>query len=192
MSRRFAVLLMLAAAGASAAEIEIRAERSGDAVEVHASARLAADPASAWTVLTDYDRYATFIPDLRSSRIIARGEGGHVRVEQKGDARLAFLKLPVEVVYDVEERPTRSLHSRAVGGSIKEIVSLYELSPSGDGCRLVYSGRIVPHEGGPGVFDVVLVRATIARQFRALAAEIERFAASSAPASMRPSPARAD
>src|SRR5882672_481739 len=85
--RQFAAVLLLAlvagaANGASSEPINVEARREGDAVIVEANALLHADLAIAWDVLTDYDRYAEFIPDLRSSRIVARS-GGTVIVEQK-------------------------------------------------------------------------------------------------------------
>jgi methyl coenzyme M reductase subunit C-like uncharacterized protein (methanogenesis marker protein 7) len=71
----FAMMLMLAGSQpAAAATVTINANLQGDAIDIHASAMLNADAATAWRVLTDYDRYAEFIPDLRVSRVVARDD----------------------------------------------------------------------------------------------------------------------
>ena len=55
-----------------AATISFRVDRGSEAVEIEASAVLRADASTAWRVLTDYGRYADFIPDVRASRVISR------------------------------------------------------------------------------------------------------------------------
>ena len=63
----------------------IESSRQDDVVAIHASADLAADRDTAWRVLTDYGRYADFIPDLSASRVVSR-TGTDVIVEQSGKA----------------------------------------------------------------------------------------------------------
>lgn len=87
----FTLALTAAAAHyAVAAAITVDAERRGDTIDIQASALLKADAATAWGVLTDYDRYIEFIPDLRASRVFAR-QDATVTVEQSGDAELWLL-----------------------------------------------------------------------------------------------------
>src|SRR5438105_10685113 len=83
----FALTLIAGAAPALAAKISVTAQRRGDTIDVNATALLKADAATAWRVLTDYDHYAEFIPNLRVSRVVAR-HGSLVTVEQAGDALL--------------------------------------------------------------------------------------------------------
>lgn len=171
--------MALAAAGArpaTPASIAVHGQRDGKAIDIHASAVLHADGATAWRVLTDYNRYAEFIPDLRSSRVLAR-HGTTVTVEQVGDAALWRFKIPLDVTFEIHETRPSSLHSRAVAGSLRTLVSSYTLVPVASGTRLDYAGRVVP---GFDFFERLERRAveqSIARQFQALADEIERQAA---------------
>jgi hypothetical protein len=157
---------------AAAATVSVESERDGDAVNIHARAVVDADVATAWRVLTDYDRYVEFIPDLRLSRVVAR-RGSTVTVEQSGDAVWLF-NWPLEITFEIDESPPSRLNSRAVAGSLRVLVSSYALTPLNPGARLDYSGHI---EAGFALFGQIEQRAVernVARQFRALADEIER------------------
>ncbi len=177
--RRVAALLFAlgasAAAGTSGSDdaLSVQAQHRDGAFLVEAVAVFPADPRVAWQVLTDYDRYADFIPDLRSSRIVARSGSGTV-VEQRGQAGFLFIRIPLEVRYLVEETPYRTVRSRAIGGDFREMDGRYELSPVPGGLRLTYSGRLVPGFMMPPLFGTTAVRLSVERQFGAMVREIVR------------------
>lgn len=168
-------LIMMLAGGppAAAAMVTINTKLKGDAVDIHASAMLNADAATAWHVLTDYDHYAEFIPDLRVSRVIAR-EGNTLTVEQSGETAIWLFKMPVHVTFEVNEMPPNSLQSRTVAGSVRVLASSYALAPIASGVRLDYAGQIVPGFELVGHVVQRMVERSAARQFQALVDEIER------------------
>jgi hypothetical protein len=168
--------LLVAAQPVAAATIAISTERDGDTIEIRASAVLHADVATAWRVLTDYNRYTEFIPDLRVSRVVAR-RGSIVTVEQSGDAALWLFKMPLDVTFEISEIPPNSLQSRAVAGSLRALVSSYALTPAASGIRLDYVGRVAPGFELFGRIEQVAVEQNVARQLQALADEIERRSA---------------
>jgi len=173
--RRLLALLLLAPHALAAGEIALDAVRRGEAIEISAHAELHVDVHTAWRVLTDYDGYASFIPDLRVSRVLERNARSAI-VEQRGEARFLFLRYPLEVRLVVAEVPYRSVRSRSIAGNVRELQGLYELEPVPGGLRLQYSGRVVLSDGPPGLFDVTVVRLNAARQFEALVREIDRRA----------------
>jgi len=173
LSARLSLALLLAALPAAAAPVSVRTERRGDAVEIRASAALNADVATAWRVLTDYEGYTRFIPDLRTSRVVAR-RGGSVTVEQSGDARVWLLRFPLDITFEISESPMHSLHSRAVAGSMRMLESRYLLTPTSSGTRLEYTGRVAPGFEFFGRIEEHAVGENVARRFQALADEIER------------------
>lgn len=170
-----AAAIGMAQAGA-AATIDVTAERRGEGIEIHAHALLGTDAASAWRVLTDYDRYAEFIPDLRVSRVVAR-RGTTVTVEQAGDARLWLLRTPLDITFEITESPPYGVQSRAVAGSLRALDSRYLLTPAPAGVHLDYTGDVASGFERFGRIEQYAVRQNIARQFQALADEIERRAA---------------
>jgi hypothetical protein len=163
----------------------VRAWRDDDAVIVQAQAELAAPLPTAWRVLTDYGHYAEFIPDLKSSRVLARA-GNTAIVEQKGVAGFFFYHFPLEVTFSVTEVPGNSVSSRAISGTFREMIGSYVLTEINSGVRLVYTGRLVPAFRLPPLIGVAAVRGAVERQFMALAREIRRAAKDSADASDAP------
>jgi ribosome-associated toxin RatA of RatAB toxin-antitoxin module len=169
-------LAVTAARPAVAASIAIDAERNGDTIDIRASAVLKADAATSWRVLTDYDRYTEFIPELRESRVVARRDAT-VTVEQSGDAALWLFRIPLHITFEIQETPPRSLQSRAVAGGLRALRSRYVLTPVGLGMRLDYVGHVAPGFELFGPIEQTVVENNVARQFQALADEIERQSA---------------
>lgn len=158
---------------AGASPITISTERHGEVIDIRASAVLRADAATAWRVLTDYNRYPEFIPDLRSSRVTAR-QGATVTVEQSGDASLWRLHMPIEITFEITEIPPSQLNSRAVAGSLRWLASNYTIHWTRDGLRLDYVGHVIPGWEMLGWIEQSVIQQNISRQFQALADEIER------------------
>jgi carbon monoxide dehydrogenase subunit G len=170
-------LLVLVSSVSAAADFKVEARRDGDAVLVEARARVKADVETAWTVLTGYDRYAEFIPDLKSSEILARA-GETAIVHQKGEVGFFLFHFPMEVTFSVTEQPPTGISSRAISGTFKEMTNAYTLAQDdGGGVRLTYSGRLVPEFRLPPLIGTAAVKAAVEKQFGALVREIQRRAA---------------
>jgi len=170
-------LIVASTPPAIAANVAFSTERNGDAIDIHASALLNADGVTAWRVLTDYSRYPEFIPDLRSSHVVAR-RAATVTVEQSGEARLWLFRLPLEITFEIQEAAPDHLQSRAVAGTLRALTSSYALASESAGTRLDYVGHATPGFWLLGPFERAAVERNVARQFQALADEIERqFAA---------------
>lgn len=164
------VLAPLAAAGAT---IAIDAQRHGDAIDIRATAVLTADTHTAWRVLANYARYPDFIPDLHSSHGVAR-HGSVATVVQTGDIAFWPFRFPVNVTFEIHETPPGNLESQAVAGSLRALKSRYVLTRVEAGSRLEYSGHVEPGFAWFRDIQHAAIERTVARQFRALAEEIER------------------
>jgi ribosome-associated toxin RatA of RatAB toxin-antitoxin module len=175
----FALLAAEALPATAAPTIVTRIQRGSDAVVIEASAVLRADAATAWRVLTDYDRYAEFIPELRSSHIVAR-VGASVTVEQSGDAGSWLWRIPLHVTYRITEFPPYRIQSNATSTLFRALESTYRLTPSGLGVRLDYAGHLAPRTALFAPVEEVAIRQSVVRQFRALADEIENRSRSNA------------
>jgi ribosome-associated toxin RatA of RatAB toxin-antitoxin module len=172
---RFVIFLCLAGvvAAAPAAEISVKATSSGEALEVQATAELSASLARAWEVLTDYNRFTEFVPDLHVSRIVSR-KGNTAVVDQKGLVRFLFFSYPVEVRLAVTEVPRRRIESLAVTGNFREMRCAYDLEVNDGRIVLRYSGRLIPDFNVPPIFRTYVLRRSVEDTFRALVEEIER------------------
>jgi len=172
---RASVALVAFPGFALCATISFNVDRSGSSVVIEASALLDADPAIAWRVLTDYDRYAEFIPDIRASRVVKR-DGHEVIVEQTGDATFGSLHAPVGITYRIDERAPTRIVSHASAGGMPALASTYALTSTVDGVRLDYRGQVSAAVRWSGHAEAS--ERSVERGFRALADEIERASAS--------------
>jgi ribosome-associated toxin RatA of RatAB toxin-antitoxin module len=174
-----------AAPGSAADDVSIEAERRGDSIEIRARALIAAPPALAWQVLTDYERLPDFIPGIAKS-VVRERQGNRLVLEQTGEARFLLFSFPIDVRYEVIESPPDWVSSRAIGGNVRRMNGRYELQPSParagivgarDAVLLRYEGAIEPNFDLPPVVGVVALRSMVEQQFTAMVAEIERRAA---------------
>lgn len=177
-----ALCALLAVRPAWADPVRVTARWEGDAVIVEAQARLRAPLHLIWEVLTGYDHYAEFVPDLQSSRVLSR-EGNTALVEQRGTAGFFLYRFPLEVKLAVTEVPFERVTCQAVAGNFKELTGVYELSPEADPegnpegnnvVRFSYRGRLVPSFRLPPLIGLPALRASVERQFGALVREVER------------------
>jgi ribosome-associated toxin RatA of RatAB toxin-antitoxin module len=169
---------------ARADPVRVSARWDGDAVIVEAQARLRAPLHLIWEVLTGYDRYAEFVPDLQSSRVLSRDRDAAL-VEQRGTAGFFLYRFPLEVRLAVTEVPFARVTCEAVAGNFKELSGVYELVPEADAARdpgnpeggvvrFGYRGRLVPAFRLPPLIGLPALRASVERQFGALVREVER------------------
>ena len=170
----------LAAMPASGQEVEFGAVREGDYVSVWARTELPVDAKSAFAVLTDYERLADFIPDLKSSRVVSR-DGPTVVVEQKGEYGVLFFRQAIDLRLVVTEEPPLRVSSRSTGGSLKDYAGSYELrvlsaGPAAPRTRIDYRGRFIPAFDLPPVVGMMAVRESLRLHFGAMAREIVRRA----------------
>jgi carbon monoxide dehydrogenase subunit G len=176
---RLPVLLVLAACAAvpcasgAAPPLSLETYRRGDAVTVFAEVELDVDPAVAWGVLSDYDHFAQFIPDMSESRVVFRS-GDTAIVEQKGEFGFLFFRQPIEIRLEIVETPRRTIVARSVSGSFREMSGRYDLEDLGRRVRISYAGRFVPAFPLPPFLGIVAVRHTAATQLAALVEEIGR------------------
>jgi hypothetical protein len=164
-----------AAFPAAAAEVAIEVHRHDESVVIEASALVTATADLTWMVLTDYPRYAEFIPGVRECRIVRR-DGASVTVEQSTHVFLGPLAIPVNVVYEIAETAPRDLWSSTDFAQLGTLHSYYAVRPQGARSRLTYVGRLVARPGALPALEQAVLTDTVTRQFQALAAEIERAA----------------
>jgi hypothetical protein len=171
-----ATSLWMQSSAAAAADVTVRVLQPKDGVVIEANALLRADVSTAWSVLTDYDRYDQFVPGLRSSRVLER-RGANVTVRQFTEASIGIFRTPMTITYEIVEQAPMEVRSRVVAGCDCTLESVYVLTPLDGNVRLAYTGRF----GAPGdmraSLEVSAGEQQIARYLRALADEIERKAA---------------
>jgi ribosome-associated toxin RatA of RatAB toxin-antitoxin module len=153
--------------------IRFEAVWEGEFVAVSADADLQVEAAMAWSVLTDYDRFAEFIPDMVSSRIVSRSRNGMV-VEQRGEFGFLFFRQPVHLVLDVVLEPPRRILARSISGDLRDLMGIFEISETPQALRLSYKARFLPALSLPPFIGLAIVRHQMEKQFAAMVKEMVR------------------
>lgn len=168
-----AVWLAFASSCALAAGARVNANTGLSGVKVEASQILQTDARTLWDTLTDYNRLATFIPDLVSSRIIS-APGAPKRVEQIADAGLFAFVMPDQVVLALEETPNSSIRFRAVTGKLVSMTGEWRIVGDRAPVTLLYRAHIVPLSPIPPLGSGFFVEDEVRARFEAVGREAER------------------
>ena len=182
MIARLCLCLLLACAlpaFAQARNLDVRVERvhtdAGGVYEVNASGEVAAAPAAVWRILTDYDRMAEFVPDLRSAKVLSRS-GDEATIEQVGVARLLFFSRDIRLVVQAREQPMSQIDISLVDGDMRVYRCTWRLVPIPEtgGTRVIYSGEMAPKFYVPGMLGANLIRSDVEKMMAAVLLRLDR------------------
>ncbi len=136
---------------------------------------MAAAPAAVWRILTDYDRMAEFVPDLRSARVLSRS-GDEATIEQVGVARLLFFRRDIRLVVQAREQPISQIDISLVDGDMRVYRCTWRLVPVPEtgGTRVFYSGEMAPKFYVPGMLGANLIRSDIEKMMAAVLQRLDR------------------
>ncbi|MES2757988.1 MAG: SRPBCC family protein [Pseudomonadota bacterium] len=182
MIARLCLCLMMATALPALAQgnaVDVSVERAdsadGKVYQISARGEVAAPPAAVWRVLTDYDRLAEFVPDLRRSRVLSRS-GDEAILEQLGEARLLFLRREIRLVVQVREQPISQIDINLVDGDMKVYRCTWRLVPLPEtgGTRVLYSGTMAPKFSVPSMLGSSMIRGDIEKMMTAVMKRLDR------------------
>lgn len=168
-----AVCLTLASSCALAVGARVNAKTSLSGVKVEAAQVLQTDARTLWETLTDYNRLATFIPDMISSRVIS-APGAPKRVEQIADAGMFAFVMPDQVVLALEETPNSLIRFRAVTGKLVSMTGEWRIVGDKAPVTLLYRAHIVPLSPIPPLGSGYFVEDEVRARFEAVGREAER------------------
>lgn len=166
---------------ATLAEVSVRIERQEDAFNVEADLLVAVDKRVAWQVLTDYNNLASFVPGIRSSRIVS-APGEPLLVEQKGESGFLLFRVPIEVVARVQEVPFGALRFQSVGGNLTNKRAEWDLRRHDHATRVNYRANITPGFLLPPIIGPAIVGRDVRMMLESVAREMLRRADPTGPA----------
>jgi len=127
----------------------------------------------AWSVLTDFDGMARFVPNLTESRIIDRS-GNRVTVQQKGMARFGLFRFAFESVRELELVANEVVRSRQISGAMRTAQSQTKFLEAGGATRITYHAELEPGTWLPGFISRGFIAHEVREQFEAIANEMVR------------------
>ena len=168
-----ALSVIVAAVGAAPTDPDIKIEHNGSVYSMRIELPVAADPATVWQVLSDYDHLAGFLPNLRTSRIIS-APGEPLRIEQRGETGFLFFTFSVDVELAIEETPPLRLGFRAIRGNMRNMRGEWRIVRTDAGSRMEYESEMEPDFWVPPLIGPAVVRRDVSNQVAGLVREIMR------------------
>lgn len=152
-------------------EVSVQVQKRGATVVIDVDMPVAAAPATAWAVLTDYDDMATFLSNLSSSKVVER-RGETLHVAQSGSTKVAFMTFSFAAVRAVDLVPMREIRSSLVSGDFKSYASTTRLLDDPKGVRVVHHGEYVPKAWLPPMVGISVIESETKKQFAEFAVEM--------------------
>ena len=178
--------------------VEVVVRRSGRSFEAEAVLDLAADAQTVWDTITDYAALSQFMPGIRSCRVLERQAPAkgveHLVVEQQGEFRFLMFAQTMTVLLNIEHQLLRVAQAKAAHfdlgifkrRAIEVFEGRYELTPlaarrGAARTQLRYTSLIGLRLPPPPAIGSIAVRQNLAAQLEAVAQEVARRSAGSAP-----------
>lgn len=156
----------------SRAEATVTVEANATTVRVTAEIDTTVNRDIAWKVLSDYNRWAEFIPDMQVSRVVSR-PGEPLLVEQRGVIPW-MPNFPLVVIASVQETPGKGLRFQRVAGNIRAIEGEWRIQGRKK-IRLVYRSTVEPGFPLPPKMSTEIFKHDAKVKLEAMAQEMARI-----------------
>ena len=160
---------------AAAEEASVQVVRSENTFQIESTLLVAVDQRLAWQVLTDYDNLASFVPGMRSSRVVSAPDKP-LLLEQKGESGFLLFKVPIEVVSRVEETPQSTIRFQSVGGNLTNQKGEWALARHDHATRVSYRANITPGFTPPPLIGPAIIGRDVRNMVESVAREMLRRA----------------
>lgn len=154
-------------------DIEVKVLVAGQNVIVDLSLVVPATRQQVWAVLTDFDHMASFISNLKESRVVSISTDT-MMVFQRGSARYGPLSFPFESTREMQLDPFDKIRSHMVSGNMHKMEGTTQLVDEGAQTRIIYHTDSIPGVWIPPIVGKVFIEHEIREQFREIRNEIIR------------------
>jgi len=194
MKRRVAVIALVALALAAVAKDElsvgtwVAVMRRGDVFGIDAVLTAPVPPMVAWDVLTDFDGMAAFVPNLQSSRVLARA-GDTLRVEQRGELKWGPVMSSYATEREVLLTPVETIRTTSVAGASPREQSVTRFKAVPGGVEVWHRSELAFRTWMPDYVAQRFLRDVMQERYEAIIAEMVRRNAAGAGSGSRTPPA---
>ncbi|MFC3107246.1 SRPBCC family protein [Undibacterium arcticum] len=153
--------------------IDVFVKKVGELVIVDAAFNVPTTQRQAWNVLVDYEHMTRFVPNLRTSIVVERGDS-RLRVSQTSTVPFGFLSMSVDTVRDVDLKPYSQIRSHVISGTLKKGDATTRLIDQGSSTHIVYHSETISGTWIPPGVGLRFIRTNIRDQMNALRSEMIR------------------
>lgn len=155
------------------ADAEVKVEVDATVIRISAEIATKVNRKIAWQVLSDYNHWAEFVPDLLVSRVVSQ-PGQPLLIEQRG--RIPWMPaFPLVVIAQVEENPYKGLRFQRVAGNVKALEGEWRIKGRSR-VRLIYHSTVDLGFPLPPQMSLEIFRIDAKNRLEAMAREMERRA----------------
>ncbi|MDA0748840.1 MAG: SRPBCC family protein [bacterium] len=156
----------LQADGPVQAKVSLRKE--ADLRIVHGEIDIHAPLDILWSVLTDYNRLANFMPGVQKSRLLGKDADGWLKLEQISAHRIVLFKKQIHTILRIFEHPTDRVAFSLIEGDYLTYAGAWDVHQVDDYLRLRFTLRLRPAFFAPGIFLDRMVRNTARESLEAV------------------------
>lgn len=168
-------------------KVAVVVDQQDEAFIIDATIDVQVPLAIAWEVLTDFDQMASFLGNLKSSKIVSRN-GNTWIVRQNGAVKYGPLSFSFESEREIRVEPMKRIQSKSLSGSLKRMDSESKLAALDQGVQIRYHAESVPDSMLAQLFGKPFVREQVGDQFLQMAREMLQRHARTEPTAKAPPP----
>ena len=151
--------------------IEVKVQVIGENVIVDLSLVVPATRQEVWAVLTDFDHMASFISNLKESRVLST-LADTTKVFQRGSAKYGPISFPFESTREMRLDPFDKIQSHMVSGNMRKMEGTTQLIDEGAQTRIIYHTDSIPGVWIPPLIGKTFIEHEVREQFREIRGEI--------------------
>ncbi len=173
--RPLCLLGLIATCASASASTLVEVERVDAVVRVSATIEARASPGLCFSVLTDFDHMADFLPGLQSTGLVSL-PGEPLLLREVGRPVLGFSSLAADVTLAVTLDPPHEFTFTRVAGNLRQMSGTWHVAGDATHCTIDYRAEIEPGFWVPPLIGALLIKQQVREQVDALVAEIHRRA----------------
>ena len=152
-------------------DIEIKVQIAEKHVIVDLSLAVPATRQQVWAVLTDFEHMASFVSNLKESRVIS-ASGDTQNIFQSGSAKYGPLSFSFESTREMRLTPFAEIQSRMISGNMRKMEGMTRLVDEGSQTRIIYHTDTIPGVWIPPIVGKIFIEHETREQFREMRDEI--------------------
>lgn len=155
---------------------EVNLHQEGTVFRVSGELTVPVKPATAWAVLTDYERVPEYVAGMRVSKLVEKT--GHVRVvDQQGEVMANNMRMLYQGTARFVEEPSSKLSVEFLSGPLRNMQGQWTVSGKRAPVKLTYELVFNAGTPNPSPIMVGLLQQQVTHWVTSLATEMERQAA---------------
>ena len=151
--------------------IAVNVQINGETVIVDLSMYVAATPRQAWAVLTDFEHMASFITNLKESRVISTSEST-AKIYQRGVASFGLANFPFESTRELLLTPFDTIQSHMISGSMRKMDGTTQLIEEAGRTKIILHSESIPGNWIPPIIGKTFIEHETREQFREIRTEV--------------------